>query len=145
MTELAAKMEMTTVEVVTRLLHAGMSSGTVSQILGLDLDKVLEVESIAGTARQPPQGGVLDVRQAMQALGMRIIEETMVMLDESSPAIKQRLLTQMFAKMLPLMSDDASTGTDELRTTMMEMFASMRTGTDAGGQPDEPTQLEEDA
>jgi hypothetical protein len=134
--------DLTTTEVVSRLLHAGLSAATVSQILGLEPEAVAAVEAEVGTNRLPPDGGVVDVRQAMQALGMRIIEETMVMLDESSPAIKQRLLTQMFAKMLPLMSDDATTGTDELRSTMMEMFASMRSGVAAA----EPTheELEQD-
>lgn len=81
-----------------------------------------------------PDQDVYDVRAAMGRLAALIITETEVMLREASPAIKQRLLTSMFGKMLPLLDADESTGTDDLRQMMMNLFADVKAST--GGSTD---------
>jgi len=67
-----------------------------------------------------------DLTASIQRVAELAIRELEMMLREASPAIKQRLLTTMFAKMLPLLTTDASAGTDDLRTAMTELFDAVR-------------------
>lgn len=93
-----------------------------------------------------PDQDVYDVRAAMGRLAALIITETEVMLREASPAIKQRLLTSMFGKMLPLLDADDNEGTDDLRRMMMDLFAEVKTTTGGSTSASEtPTDIEEDA
>lgn len=77
----------------------------------------------------------VDIRRSIHRVAELAITELEVMLREASPAIKSRLLTTMFGKMLPLLSTDASSGTEELRQAMTELFQAVR-GDIEGGEDD---------
>lgn len=85
----------------------------------------------------------VDVAVAMQRLAGLVISETEKMLYESSPAIREKLLTSMFGKMLPLLSTDQSAGTDDLRQAMTDLFQAVRADVVGGPHVQAETEVDE--
>lgn len=134
----------TMTDVVRRLTRGGLSDHTIAALLDLPLGDVRDIAS-AVSIRGDADVTIDDVNKAMRALALKAIEEMFVLIDESAPPIKQRILTGMFSKMIGMMTEDDKTGTDELRQEMLGMFAGMR---QSGGAPAKQTQnddlMEED-
>lgn len=73
------------------------------------------------------------LRQVMQELAFRIIDDFHVMLDEASPQIRHRMLMSAFSRMLAFAFEGAAAkdaSIDEMRQSMMTMMR-QATGTEA--------------
>lgn len=128
-------------EAIVRLAQGGLSSTTIATLFDLSVDDVDSTLSAGGIERDVP--AVSDIQSAMRALALRIIEETMVMIDEAAPAVKIRLLSNMFSRMIPLVTQEDSSTMDELRAEMLEMFTDAKVKATSGeeegsGDSDEP-------
>lgn len=111
---------------MARLAEGGMSATTISTLFDLPYEKVEEALVAAGVERSTPE--VTDIQKAMRALALRVIEETMVMLDEAAPAVKTRLLSNMFSRMISLATHEDSSTMEDLRDEMSKMFEGMKGG-----------------
>lgn len=67
-----------------------------------------------------------DLTVAIQQVSLRVVDEINMMLDEASPAIKQRLLTNMFSRMATLLLKDDHSSQEDLRAQMAAMFGAMK-------------------
>jgi predicted amino acid-binding ACT domain protein len=54
-----------------------------------------------------------------------VIEETMLMLDEGSPAVKQRMITNLFTKMMGVLTEESSEDMSVLREQLAIMVSEM--------------------
>jgi cytochrome P450 len=107
--------------VVLRFVANGMAPDVVAVMLNAseeDVRAVLEKSEL--TDVPPPE--IDDVARAMRALSLRVIQELFIMLDEGSPAIKQRLLPTLFTKLVPLIDAGDDSSAEELRALMTTMF-----------------------
>ena len=87
--------------VLSRLAASGLSPVTIATIFDLDVDKVRK--AVADVVPVDVQRRDDDLRMGVQRVAWRVIEETMLMLDESSPQVKQRLVTNLFTKMMTML------------------------------------------
>ena len=110
---------------VLRLVANGMAPDVVAIMLNTTEDDVRDVIQDS-TYEEIPPPEVDDVARAMRSLSLRIIQELFIMLDEGSPAIKQRMLPTLFTKLVPLIDQDDDKSAEELRKVMDDMFDSMK-------------------
>lgn len=115
-------------EVVARLGAAGFSPTTISSALALPLPDVRKI--LVEHDLDPGTPETDDIQVAVRRLVMRVIGELDLMLDEAAPPVKQRLLSNMFTRLLPMMNDEDATGMEDIRGHLDDLLAEFR-GDDA--------------
>ena len=113
----------------------GLSPATIATIFDIDVDKVR-----TAVTDLPVDVAVRDdddLRVGVRRVAWRVIEETLLMLDEGSPVVKQRMVTNLFAKMMGLLAEESGGDLSELRDGITKMIAEMDVaGTVDVAQPD---------
>tara|TARA_R110000824_G_scaffold123444_1_gene281298 strand:+ start:1807 stop:2220 length:414 start_codon:yes stop_codon:yes gene_type:complete len=121
--------------VITQLASYGLSPATIATIFDIDVDKVR-----TAVTDLPVDVAVRDdddLRVGVRRVAWRVIEETLLMLDEGSPVVKQRMVTNLFAKMMGLLAEESGGDLSELRDGITKMIAEMDVaGTVDVAQPD---------
>ena len=105
--------------VLARLASYGLSPATIATIFDIDVEKVR-----TAVTEIPVEAVVRDddeLRVGVRRVAWRVIEETMLMLDEGSPAVKQRMITKMMSVLTEESSQDMSTLRDQLAIMVSEM------------------------
>ena len=109
--------------VLARLASYGLSPATIATIFDIDVEKVrtavteIPVEAIVKDDD--------DLRLGVRRVAWRVIEETMLMLDEGSPAVKQRMITNLFTKMMGVLTEESSEDMSVLREQLAIMVSEM--------------------
>lgn len=109
--------------VLARLASYGLSPATIATIFDIDVEKVrtavteIPVEAIVKDDD--------DLRVGVRRVAWRVIEETMLMLDEGSPAVKQRMITNLFTKMMGVLTEESSEDMSVLREQLAIMVSEM--------------------
>ena len=110
--------------VISRLASYGLSPMTIATIFDIDVQKVrLAVDDL------PVDVAVRDddnLRVGVRRVAWRVIEETLLMLDEGSPVVKQRMITNLFAKMMGMLAEESGEDLSTLRLEMTEMVSAMK-------------------
>ena len=78
----------------------------------------------------------------VRRVAWRVIEETMLMLDEGSPAVKQRMITNLFTKMMTMLEEDSADDLSTLRTDLASLVSEMRV---VEVSPEEQPEAEDDS
>ena len=121
--------------VITQLASYGLSPATIATIFDIDVDKVR-----TAVTDLPVDVAVRDdddLRVGVRRVAWSVIEETLLMLDEGSPVVKQRMVTNLFAKMMGLLAEESGGDLSELRDGITKMIAEMDVaGTVDVAQPD---------
>ena len=101
---------------LSRLAAYGLSPATIATVFDLDVDKVRKaIDDI------PVDQAVRaddELRTGVQRVAWRVVEETLLMLDEGSPQVKQRLITSLFTKMMGMLESE---GVDQLSDLREEL------------------------
>ena len=109
--------------VITQLASYGLSPATIATIFDIDVEKVrtavTELPVDAATRDDD------DLRVGVRRVAWRVVEETLLMLDEGSPVVKQRMVTNLFAKMMGLLAEEKGEDLSDLRTSITQMIAEM--------------------
>ena len=109
--------------VIAQLAAYGLSPGTIATIFDIDVEKVRNaVEDLPIEAAVRDDG---DLRTGVRRVAWRVIEETMLMLDEGSPAVKQRMITNLFTKMMSVLTEESSQDMSTLRDQLAIMVSEM--------------------
>ena len=101
--------------VISRLASYGLSPMTIATIFDID-DLPVDV-----AVRDDD-----DLRVGVRRVAWRVIEETLLMLDEGSPVVKQRMITNLFAKMMGMLAEESGEDLSTLRLEMTEMVSAMK-------------------
>ena len=109
--------------VLARLASYGLSPATIATIFDIDVEKVR-----TAVTEIPVEAVVRDdddLRVGVRRVAWRVIEETMLMLDEGSPAVKQRMITNLFTKMMSVLTEESSQDMSTLRDQLAIMVSEM--------------------
>jgi len=109
--------------VLARLASYGLSPATIATIFDIDVEKVR-----TAVTEMPVEAVVRDdddLRVGVRRVAWRVIEETMLMLDEGSPAVKQRMITNLFTKMMGVLTEESSEDMSTLRDQLAAMVEEM--------------------
>ena len=109
--------------VLARLASYGLSPATIATIFDIDVEKVR-----TAVTEIPVEAVVRDdddLRVGVRRVAWRVIEETMLMLDEGSPAVKQRMITNLFTKMMGVLTEESSEDMSVLREQLAIMVSEM--------------------
>ena len=109
--------------VLARLASYGLSPATIATIFDIDVEKVR-----TAVTEMPVEAIVRDdddLRVGVRRVAWRVIEETMLMLDEGSPAVKQRMITNLFTKMMGVLTEESSEDMSVLREQLAIMVSEM--------------------
>ena len=109
--------------VLARLATYGLSPSTIATIFDIEVDKVRKAVD------EVPVDSVVrddeDLRVGVRRVAWRVIEETMLMLDEGSPQVKQKMITNLFTKMMTMLGEESSEDLSVLRTDVQSMLGEM--------------------
>ena len=109
--------------VITQRASYGRAPATIATIFDIDVEKVrtavTELPVDAATRDDD------DLRVGVRRVAWRVVEETLLMLDEGSPVVKQRMVTNLFAKMMGLLAEEKGEDLSDLRTSITQMIAEM--------------------
>ncbi len=109
--------------VLARLATYGLSPSTIATIFDIEVDKVRKAVD------EVPVDSVVrddeDLRVGVRRVAWRVIEETMLMLDEGSPQVKQKMITNLFTKMMTMLGEESSEDLSVLRTDIQSMLSEM--------------------
>jgi hypothetical protein len=121
--------------VLARLATYGLSPTTIATIFDIDVDKVRNAvdEVPVSTAVRDDE----DLRVGVRRVAWRVIEETMLMLDEGSPQVKQKMITNLFTKMMAMLGEESSEDLSVLRGDIQAMLGEMGSGIPEP-EPDQP-------
>ena len=109
--------------VISRLASYGLSPMTIATIFDIDVQKVrLAVDDLPVDVAVRDDD---DLRVGVRRVAWRVIEETLLMLDEGSPVVKQRMITNLFAKMMGMLAEESGEDLSTLRSEMTEMVSAM--------------------
>jgi hypothetical protein len=110
--------------VISRLASYGLSPMTIATIFDIDVQKVrLAVDDLPVDVAVRDDD---DLRVGVRRVAWRVIEETLLMLDEGSPVVKQRMITNLFAKMMGMLAEESGEDLSTLRLEMTEMVSAMK-------------------
>jgi len=110
--------------VIAQLAAYGLSPGTIATIFDIDVEKVRNaVEDLPIEAAVRDDG---DLRTGVRRVAWRVIEETMLMLDEGSPQVKQRMVTNLFTKMMTMLEEESADDLSGLRDDLASLVSEMR-------------------
>ena len=74
---------------------------------------------------------------------MLVVDQTMELLTSAAPTVKQRLVSQLFSKMLPLALAEKDQTDEQLMETFMEVLAATRGDAPADPEPEEDPDAED--
>ena len=121
--------------VLARLATYGLSPTTIATIFDIDVEKVRNaVDDVPGSSAVRDDE---DLRVGVRRVAWRVIEETMLMLDEGSPQVKQKMITNLFTKMMAMLGEESSEDMSALRGDIQIMLEEMGTSA-AEPVPDQP-------
>jgi hypothetical protein len=109
--------------VLARLATYGLSPSTIATIFDIDVDKVrkaVDEVPVSSVVRDDK-----DLRVGVRRVAWRVIEETMLMLDEGSPQVKQKMITNLFTKMMAMLGEESSEDMSALRSDIQTMLGEM--------------------
>jgi len=121
--------------VLGRLAASGLSPVTIATIFDLDLAKVRNAVATVELPEITRHDD--DIRLGVQRVAWRVVEETMIMLDEASPLVKQRLVTNLFTKMMNLLSEEGGDGLEDLRGELAKIVSEVHKPFDLS-EPEQP-------
>lgn len=120
--------------VLSRLATYGLSPTTIATIFDIDVDKVrkaVDEVPVAAVTRDDE-----DLRAGVRRVAWRVIEETLLMLDEGSPAVKQKMITNLFTKMMGVLGEESTEDLSDLRADIQTLVGEMAT-TPAPPEPEQ--------
>ena len=127
--------------VISRLASYGLSPTTIATIFDIDVEKVrTAVDDVPVDVAVRDDD---DLRVGVRRVAWRVIEETLLMLDEGSPVVKQRMITNLFAKMMGMLAEESGEDLSSLRTEITQMVADMSIRP-AAVEDDQPDAEEDD-
>tara|TARA_Y100001951_G_C11260397_1_gene252138 strand:+ start:486 stop:899 length:414 start_codon:yes stop_codon:yes gene_type:complete len=127
--------------VISRLASYGLSPTTIATIFDIDVEKVrTAVDDVPVDVAVRDDD---DLRVGVRRVAWRVIEETLLMLDEGSPVVKQRMITNLFAKMMGMLAEESGEDLSTLRTEITQMVAEMSIRP-AAVEDDQPDAEEDD-
>ena len=127
--------------VISRLASYGLSPTTIATIFDIDVEKVrTAVDDVPVDVAVRDDD---DLRVGVRRVAWRVIEETLLMLDEGSPVVKQRMITNLFAKMMGMLAEESGEDLSTLRTEITQMVAEMSISP-AAVEDDQPDAEEDD-
>ena len=127
--------------VISRLASYGLSPTTIATIFDIDVEKVrTAVDDVPVDVAVRDDD---DLRVGVRRVAWRVIEETLLMLDEGSPVVKQRMITNLFAKMMGMRAEESGEDLSSLRTEITQMVADMSI-TPPAAEDDQPDAEEDD-
>ena len=127
--------------VISRLASYGLSPTTIATIFDIDVEKVrTAVDDVPVDVAVRDDD---DLRVGVRRVAWRGIEETLLMLDEGSPVVKQRMITNLFAKMMGMLAEESGEDLSSLRTEITQMVADMSIRP-AAVEDDQPDAEEDD-
>ena len=91
---------------LARLAAYGLSPATIATVFDLDVDRVRKAIADVGIGDEAVRADD-ELRVGVQRVAWRVIEETLLMLDEGSPQVKQKLITNLFAKMMGMLESES--------------------------------------
>ena len=102
----------------------GLSPTTIATIFDIDVEKVRSaVDDLPVDVAVRDDD---DLRVGVRRVAWRVIEETLLMLDEGSPVVKQRMITNLFAKMMGMLAEESGGDLSTLRSEITQMVADMQ-------------------
>lgn len=110
---------------LARLANYGLSPATIATVFDLDVDRVrlaLVEQGVVDEVREDE-----DLRVGVQRVAWRVVEETLLMLDEGSPQAKQKLITNLFSKMMGMLEQESVDEMTGLRKELTDLVAEMST------------------
>ena len=109
--------------VISRLASYGLSPTTIATIFDIDVEKVrTAVDDVPVDVAVRDDD---DLRVGVRRVAWRVIEETLLMLDEGSPVVKQRMITNLFTKMMSVLTEESSQDMSTLRDQLAIMVTEM--------------------
>ena len=127
--------------VISRLASYGLSPTTIATIFDIDVEKVrTAVDDVPVDVAVRDDD---DLRVGVRRVAWRVIEETLLMLDEGSPVVKQRMITNLFAKMMGMLAEESGEDLSSLRTEITQMVSDMSI-TPPAVEDDQPDAEEDD-
>ena len=127
--------------VISRLASYGLSPTTIATIFDIDVEKVrTAVDDVPVDVAVRDDD---DLRVGVRRVAWRVIEETLLMLDEGSPVVKQRMITNLFAKMMGMLAEESGEDLSSLRTEITQMVSDMSI-TPPAAEDDQPDAEEDD-
>jgi hypothetical protein len=101
-----------------------LSPTTIATIFDIDVEKVRSaVDDLPVDVAVRDDD---DLRVGVRRVAWRVIEETLLMLDEGSPVVKQRMITNLFAKMMGMLAEESGGDLSMLRSEITQMVADMQ-------------------
>lgn len=113
--------------VLSRLLGAGYSPATLATLFSVPL---ADVRSVA-----PAEIGVVGIDSIETSVNhavQRVTEEVLLLLDEASPVVKQRMVTSLFTKIVGTYGLGKDDSVEGLRKEMHQMLNEMSAARAAG-------------
>ncbi len=110
--------------VLAQLAAYGLAPSTIATIFDIDVEKVRNaIDDVPVEAAVKNDD---DLRTGVRRVAWRVIEETMLMLDEGSPQVKQRMITNLFTKMMTMLEEDSADDLSGLRDELALMVGEMQ-------------------
>ena len=99
---------------LARLAAYGLSPATIATVFDLDGARVRQAIADAGDVDEAVRADD-ELRVGVQRVAWRVVEETLLMLDEGSPQVKQKLITNLFSKMMGMLESESVDQLADLR------------------------------
>ncbi len=118
---------------LARLAAYGLSPATSATVFDLDVDRVrsaLVEQGVVDEVRADE-----DLRVGVQRVAWRVVEETLLMLDEGSPQAKQKLVTNLFSKMMGMLEQESVDEMSGLREELSALVTEMSTSAPVVDKP----------
>jgi|TARA_B100000315_G_scaffold259126_1_gene313756 hypothetical protein len=118
---------------LARLAAYGLSPATIATVFDLDVDRVrsaLVEQGVVDEVRADE-----DLRVGVQRVAWRVVEETLLMLDEGSPQAKQKLVTNLFSKMMGMLEQESVDEMSGLREELSALVTEMSTSAPVVDKP----------
>jgi len=99
---------------LARLAAYGLSPATIATVFDLDVARVRQAIVDIGDVDEAVRADD-ELRVGVQRVAWRVVEETLLMLDEGSPQVKQKLITNLFSKMMGMLESESVDQLADLR------------------------------
>lgn len=99
---------------LARLAAYGLSPATIATVFDLDVARVRQAIADIGDVDEAVRADD-ELRVGVQRVAWRVVEETLLMLDEGSPQVKQKLITNLFSKMMGMLESESVDQLADLR------------------------------
>ena len=99
---------------LAQLAAYGLSPATIATVFDLDVARVRQAIADIGDVDEAVRADD-ELRVGVQRVAWRVVEETLLMLDEGSPQVKQKLITNLFSKMMGMLESESVDQLADLR------------------------------